>query len=206
MELLLTGVLSVENCLSLGHLVKLYIDVSSKLRQNISTVSSNKTNETINTIIEEYNLECMIWVTQSLTSEFKNIYAKENMSETTTDMEKSNINLSEKKDLVITSNILSSNRDLVPIKASCKDDSYVIIPDKQKFIKSLSPEHVVMYYLYDSMIKINDLLNDVNYKNKKYNSSYFALSKPDFKEECAKLKSWAVQLKERLLLYNIVKK
>ena len=197
MELLLAGVLNFENCLSVGQLVKLYVDITSRLNQNISTASSNKTNENINTIIEEYNLECMIKVVQSLTSKFNNLYSNENMIETNLDKS------------IITFNKETMNKESIESKHFLNkdpNDSYVIIPDKQKFLQTLSPEHVVMYYLCESMIKINDLLNSVNQKNKRYNNSYFALSKPDFKDECIKLKSWAIQLKERLALYNIIKK
>jgi hypothetical protein len=192
---LLAGLLNVDQCLNIGKIFRLSMDVSSLLNKNISAVTTTNNIQTISVIVEEYNIECMIKVVQSLTNE---ISIKFNGS-------------------VIDTNL--NNSQLIALDGSNGDnkmDEYILIPKQKDILKTLQKsndcnsdtpsEKVVLYYLYDSLIKINDLLDSVNRKNIKYKNSYVALSKPDYTNECAMLKMLAIQLKERLKLYKIVKK
>ena len=86
------------------------------------------------------------------------------------------------------------------------DTEYVYVPTQNDFFESSTPEEVVLYYLYDSTTKINELLMSVKQKKQIYGKSWLKFwSVIDFNKESEKLRKHIYLLEKRLGLYGSVK-
>jgi hypothetical protein len=169
MAQLLISLITLGRCLSANQLFQFCMSVTNVLKSTMSITLQNNDDVDITSIIDEYNLECLIHVVTNLSDKAKIKYEDKN------------------------------------VDSALNDSQYVIIETRDEFLKSLEPDQIVIYYLCDSLVKINELLNQVNKKNDDYKNSYIALRKPNFKIECTKLISYTKQLKERVELYKTVR-
>src|ERR1700690_4361991 len=144
MAQLLIGLISLGGCLSSSQLFKICLGVSELLKSNMTTTKNTNQDSDISSIIEEHNLECLIYVVTSITNNGK-------------------LGCIDKK-----------------IDSGLSESQYILIETQEDFLKSLDTDQIVIYYLCDSLIKINNLLDQVNKKNNDYKNSYVAFRKPNF--------------------------
>jgi hypothetical protein len=191
------GIITIEKCLNFGQLARIGLEVTSKLCSTISDINKKYlTNESITKIIKESDLECTIRVVESILLEKQQQNILNNDGEEIMIIEQLEQLTIGKDDYVV----IQDSESLSPPDKE--------IASKNNFFKQLKPIEVILFYMYDSILKISALLNNVKKKYYKHNTQFFVFKywyTIDFVSECNELKILILQLKERIKLYGIVK-
>lgn len=85
------------------------------------------------------------------------------------------------------------------------DEDYILVDSHKTVLQKLQPKEVMLYYLFESIDKLNTLLIDIKKKEMAYQAQYIKLFRLDCTDEIIQMQSLVKQIHERLQLFNIVK-
>jgi hypothetical protein len=187
--LLNIGIVGIEKYISVGQIIRTGLDITNNVYLKVKELSDKKTSIEIYTLIEELNLECMIMTVKSILHDNKTQDTK----------------------------TIVDNKEVFARTGSSTSaiDEYVMIDEEIDVTKLLSkysegnnhsPKDVILCYFYESILKIDKILNNITKKDQIYHSQYLKLWNIDYTKEFKQLRIWSKQLKERIYLYGIINK
>jgi len=169
--------LGLEKYISIGRIVRTGLELTNNVCQKARELSEKKTLQELYYLIEELNLECMIMAVKSILR--------------TNETKGSSTDETEHEYVIIDEPII----DITSFLSKCPINN-----------QEHTPKEIVLYYFYDSITKIDKILDIIKRKDTEYNKQFIKLWNADYTKEFKQLRRWILQLKERIQLYGVINK